>query len=108
MLEFIYVLKPSRLEMLTDGATPQESETVSRHFQYLQGLTEKRTAVLVGRTQTSDSDTFGIVVFRAESEDEARGYMENDPAVVDGVMSAQLYPFRIALSSLGAPPSDQT
>jgi len=107
MLEFIYVLKPSRLEMLTDGATPQESETVSRHFQYLQGLTEKGTAVLVGRTQTVESDTFGIVVFRAASEDEARSCMENDPAVANGVMLAQLYPFRIALSALGAPSSDQ-
>lgn len=100
MLEFIYVLKPSRLEMLTDGATLQESEIVSRHFHYLKELTEEKTAVLVGRTQTIESDTFGIVIFRAESEDEARGYMENDPAVVGGVMTAKLYPFYIALSAL--------
>ena len=33
-LQFIYVLKPTRLGMLTEGPTPEERDTVSRHFAY--------------------------------------------------------------------------
>ena len=95
--QFIYVFKPTRLGMLTDGATPEEGDTVSRHFAYLQGLTEKGVMILMGRTQNNDETTFGIVVFEAEDEVVARQIMENDPAVMGGVMTTTLYPYKIAL-----------
>ncbi len=95
--QFIYVLKPTRLAMLTDGGTPEEVETVSRHFQYFKDLTEKGVMILMGRTQNNDESTFGIAVFEAEDESAARTIMENDPAVKGGVMRATLYPYRIAL-----------
>ena len=96
-LQFIYVLRPTRLEMLTDGGTPEEVETVSRHFAYLKDLTEKGEMILMGRTQNNDESTFGIAVFEAEDESAARKIMENDPAVAGGVMRATLYPYKIAL-----------
>lgn len=40
MNQWLYLLRPSRLGMLTE-ATPEEVETVSRHFAYLQDLTKK-------------------------------------------------------------------
>jgi len=95
--QFIYVLKPTRLEMLTEGATPQEVETVSRHFAYFQDLTAKGVMILMGRTQNDDASTFGIAIFEAEDESAARRIMENDPAVMGGVMTATLYPYKIAL-----------
>lgn len=95
--QFIYVLKPARLEMLTEGPTPEEVETVSRHFAYFQDLTAKGVMILMGRTQNNDESTFGIAVFEAEDESAARQIMENDPAVQGGVMSATLYPYKIAL-----------
>ncbi|HXD10366.1 MAG TPA: YciI family protein [Anaerolineales bacterium] len=94
--QFIYVLKPTRLEMLTE-ATPEEVETVSRHFAYFQDLTAKGVMILMGRTQNNDESTFGIAIFEAEDESAARRIMENDPAVRGGVMTATLYPYRIAL-----------
>lgn len=94
--QFIYVLKPTRLEMLTE-ATSEEVETVSRHFKYFQDLTEKGVMILMGRTQNKDESTFGIAIFEAEDESAARRIMENDPAVMGGVMRATLYPYRIAL-----------
>jgi hypothetical protein len=33
MRQWIYVLKPTRLEMLTEGSTPEETEPF-RHFAY--------------------------------------------------------------------------
>ena len=95
--QFIYVLKPTRLEMLTDGSTPEERDTVSRHFEYFKDLTEKGVMILMGRTQNNDESTFGIAVFEVEDESAARQIMENDPAVLGGVMTATLYPYKIAL-----------
>jgi uncharacterized protein YciI len=83
--------------MVTDGPTTEETETVSRHFAYLKDLTEKGVMILVGRTQNSDESTFGIAIFEAEDEAAARTIMENDPAIVGGVMSAKLYPYKVAL-----------
>ena len=97
MSEWLYYLKPTRLEMLTEGSTPEEDEIVSRHFAYLSDLTEKGLMILFGRTQTADESTFGIVIFEAEDESAARAIMENDPAVKNGGMTATLYPYKVAL-----------
>ena len=53
--------------------------------------------ILMGRTQNNDENTFGICIFEAEDEAAARRIMENDPAVLGGVMTATLYPYKIAL-----------
>jgi uncharacterized protein len=97
MKQWIYVLKVTRLEMLTEGATPEEDRIVGQHFAYLQDLTEGGVVILMGRTQNNDETTFGIVIFEAEDEPTARSVMQSDPAVRNGVMTATLYPYRIAL-----------
>ena len=97
MKQFLYFLKPTRLEMVSGEPTPEEAETVSRHFAYLKDLTDRGVMILVGRTQNSDESTFGIAIFEAEDESVARTIIENDPAVAGGVMSATLYPYKIAL-----------
>lgn len=97
MQHWLYLLKPTRLGMVTEGPTPEEAETVSRHFAYLEDLTEKGLMILMGRTQNNDESTFGICIFEAQDESAARNIMENDPAVAGGVMRATLYPYKIAL-----------
>jgi uncharacterized protein YciI len=62
----------------------------------LKDLKEKGVVILAGRTLNTDSSSFGIVIFRVDSEDAAHKIMENDPAVVNRVMRAELYPYRIA------------
>ena len=44
-----------------------------------------------------DSDGFGIVIFEVDSEEEAQLFMETDPAVKEGIMTATLFPYRVAL-----------
>ncbi len=97
MNQWLYYLVPARLGMVTDTATPEEIETVSRHFAYLKDLTEKGVIILMGRTENNDESTFGIAIFEADDESAARQIMENDPAVMGGVMNATLYPYKIAL-----------
>ncbi len=95
--QYLYVLRAIRLQMVTESPTPEESDIISEHFQYLERLTNSGTVILYGRTQNSDETTFGIVVFEAGSEQEAREIMQNDPAVSGGIMTAELFPYRVAL-----------
>ncbi len=97
MSQYLYLLRTTRLEMLTDGGTADEVRIVGDHFNYLKAQIEAGVAILLGRTQTDDERTFGIVIFNADDEDSARVIMENDPAVKHGVMTAELFPYRIAL-----------
>jgi uncharacterized protein YciI len=96
-LRYIYRIKPTRPAMLTDGPTAAEADVISRHFDYLQRLTEAGVMILVGRTLTTDDETFGVAIFEASSEAEARQVLADDPAVREGVMQGALFPFRIAL-----------
>lgn len=95
--QFLYRIQPTRLEMLTEGPTPREREIVSAHFDYLSNLREQGILILAGRTLNTDHSSFGIAIFNAESEEDARQIVENDPAVVEKVMKAQLFPYRVAL-----------
>ncbi len=100
-MEYLYTLKPTRLAMLTDGPTSDESEVLSRHAAYLERLAARGVVELAGRTQTADEYTFGIVVFRADGDDAARRIMQEDPAVRHGVMAAALFPYHIAFRASG-------
>lgn len=97
MLEFLYVLRPTRADMLRTGPTPREAEVISRHFAFLQDRCREGVVVLAGRTLTEDDRTFGLCVLRAVSAQAAEAQMRADPAVAEGVMSAELFPFRTAL-----------
>ena len=94
---FLYTTRPGRLGMLTEGPTEEEARIVSAHFDYLEGLAAQGVLLLAGRTQDADATTFGIVLFQAAGESEARAIMKNDPAVRHGVMLGELHPYRIAI-----------
>ena len=96
---FLYRIQPARPEMLSEGPTDQEAAIVGEHFNYLKGLNEQGIVLLAGRTLNTDPSSFGIVILRAGSEAAAREIVTNDPAVRNGVMRAELFPYRIALSS---------
>jgi uncharacterized protein YciI len=91
---YLYTLHPTRLAMLTEGATPEEQMAAARHWAYSQDLLKRGVIVFAGRTLTRDESTFASCVIRADSEAAARKVMEEDPAVVAGVFSAKLYPYQ--------------
>jgi uncharacterized protein len=102
MPQFLYRIQPARPAMLTEGPTPEEAARVGEHFAYLQGLAARGTLLLAGRTQGNDERTFGIAIYEAADEREARAIMEDDPAIRSGVFRAELFPFAVALSSSAA------
>ena len=54
--------------------------------------------ILAGRTlNEAESSQFGVVIIEATSEAEAQKMMEEDDAVKEKIMTAQLFPFSVAL-----------
>lgn len=100
MQEFLYKLQLVRGDMLRTGPTAAEQAAAVEHFAYLQKLHAQGAIIFVGRTLTTDDDTMGLAVFRAESEDAARRIMNDDPVVKKNVMTATLYPFKVVLQEL--------
>ena len=83
--------------MLTSGATEDESRIVGEHYEYLKRLTNNGIVLLAGRTRNTDNSSFGIVLFKADSEERARKIMNEDPAVRGRIFRAELFPYRMAL-----------
>jgi uncharacterized protein YciI len=96
--QFLYRIQPSRPGLLREGPTPEEAEVIEQHAAYVGDLTERGVVQLAGRTLNTDPSAFGIVIFRAESEQAARTIMQQDPAVKHGVMAAELFPYRISFA----------
>lgn len=97
MEKFLYKLIPMRADMLSEGLSDPENQVIESHFAYLSDLKEKGVVKLAGRTTNTDASSFGVMIFEAKNEEAARLIMANDPAVKEGVLAAQLFPFRIAL-----------
>jgi uncharacterized protein YciI len=96
--QYLYRFLPGdRPELATDPEawTDEDSGIGERHFAYLQAATRAGTLVLAGRSL--DGIGPAIVVFEAESPEEARRFMEGDPFVQEGLFGAELHPFRAAL-----------
>ncbi|TQR17481.1 YciI family protein [Psychrobacillus soli] len=94
-LQFLYQLKliPSLLDQ--SSRTDKENSIVQHHFEVLQNLQEEGKLLLAGRTL--NMDPMGIVILEVDTEEEAVELMNNDPAVKEGIMEAQLFPYRVAL-----------
>lgn len=95
--QYIYVLRPIPRLQEQKNWTAQDNAAVRAHFERLKRLTAEGTVILAGRTQTLDASTFGIVIFEASSPEAARDLMEEDPAVKQGIMTAELFPYSVAL-----------
>ena len=93
MAEWLYVIRPPRPTFM-DDASPEENEVMERHFEYLKRLLEEGRLILAG---PSLDPPFGLVIFEAATEGDARRVMEDDPSVAAGVQFAELHPFRASL-----------
>jgi uncharacterized protein YciI len=95
--QFIYVLHlVPRLHADTSW-TNEDKKVLQRHFVRFQEAIKAGKLILAGRTSESGDKTFGIAIFEAKDEAAARKFMEEDPAVAGGLMTAELHPFSVAL-----------
>lgn len=75
-MNYLIVLRPTRVGMVKEGPTEREAAIVGEHFDYLQAHARAGKVRLAGRTSENDERT----------------------VVAHGVMRAELYPFRLAIS----------
>ena len=95
--EYLYKLKLIPKLLDENNWTEKENNIVGVHFKRLKEFTEKGVVILAGRTTNSDSAQFGIVIFKSTNYEEAEKFMNEDPAISEGIMTAELFPFRVAL-----------
>jgi len=93
MPEYLYLIHPYRHGFF-DTPTPEEEAILDEHFTYLKKAAETGTVLLAGPCM---DDTFGLVVFRAENDDDANAFMFDDPSVKKNVMVAELHPIHISI-----------
>lgn len=96
--QFLYQFHPGdRPELGTDPSAWTEADDgiFTEHYERLREATEAGRVILAGRSQ--DGIGPAIVIFRAESGNDARRFMEEDPFVSSGLFRASLHPFHAAL-----------
>ena len=77
--------------------TAEDKAAVGQHLANFKAAVQSGQLVLAGRTMEPGDKTFGIAIFAAVDEAAARRFMEADPAVAAGVMTAELHPFAVVL-----------
>jgi len=95
--QYMYVFGPADRPLREDPSawTSQDERTASEHYLRLRQATIDGTVILAGRPLGDEGPA--VVIFDAESEDDARRFMEADPFVAEGLFTAELYPFSAAL-----------
>ncbi len=99
MAHYIYQLRLNQHYTQEENWTEETRKIVSEHFNYLKSHCEKGDVLLAGRTDLSIADVHnhGIVIFEMPSKEAAENFMNSDPAVIGGVMTARFFPFSLAL-----------
>jgi uncharacterized protein YciI len=91
-MEFVIIKKPR--DNFIETTTDEEAEIMRAHFAYLKQKLSEGKLIMAGPVTTGD---FGLSVLETETEEEARDIMNNDPAVLAGIMKPTLYPYRVSL-----------
>ena len=86
--QFIYVLRLVPRLYSDSNWTKQDNEVLERHFARFQEAAKSGQLILAGRTKERGDNTFGIAIFEASDEAAARRFMQADPAVAGGLMTA--------------------
>ena len=93
----IAFLRPTRAEFRNEP-TADEIEALGRHFAFLQGMVASGDAVLAG---PAEDRSFGLVVFPRMDAQAAAERLAEDPAVQEGVFTAETVPWRMSLFGTG-------
>ncbi|HJS58648.1 MAG TPA: YciI family protein [Vicinamibacteria bacterium] len=82
--------------------TPERAELQQQHLAYMDGM-HKKGRLLIAGPLTDDGTLRGLVVYKAASIEEARGFAEADPAVRAGRLKVELHPWMVKKGILREP-----
>jgi uncharacterized protein YciI len=94
-VSWLIFLRAVREEMPFEP-TEEEGRIVGEHLAYLQRLRAEGKLLLAGPSRVP-GDTIGIGIFEVEDEAEVQAIVAADPAIVNGVMTAEIRPLRISV-----------
>jgi len=94
---FLIVLKPVPRLHDEKAWTKEDNAAVGAHFNRLKAAVADGKVLLAGRTTEPLDQTMGLIIFSAADEAAAREFMNADPCVTAGVMTATLHPYGLAL-----------
>ena len=77
-----------------NNMTDDEDRIMGEHFVFLKTLVLEKKVVAAGPVM---DPTVGLIILRADSEEEAREIMENEPSVVQGLHTYELQPMHLSL-----------
>lgn len=90
--QFIGLARPKR-ENFVKEMTPEEQAIMGHHFAYVEKLHAEGKVVVTGACLDG---AFGMVIYKAESEESARSMFENDPLVKSGIANTEFHPFKVS------------
>lgn len=91
---FVCIIRATRPGFITEEPYPEEMAIMGEHFEYLKELLAAGKLVLAGPALDR---SFGLSIFLADTEEEAREMAENDPSFKKGIMSYTLHPYHLSL-----------
>ncbi len=91
--EYIYLFKPTR-ENFLQTITPEEMMVMGQHMEYTQRLFAEGTIIQAGACLDA---SYGIVIFKADSEEAARAIYEADPAVKAGIVHSEFHAYKLVM-----------
>ncbi|MCE1245512.1 MAG: YciI family protein [Firmicutes bacterium] len=89
---YMYIFISGREDFLTNP-TPEEAQAMQGHFNYSRQLSEAGKVRFMGGCTDG---SYGIIVFEADSPEEAEEIYKNDPVVKSGVIKSDFRRFSIA------------
>ena len=92
---YLVIIRPPRSNF-AENMTPEETEIMEEHFNYLKSLLEVKLLLLAGPCVDG---AFGVIILNVSSYEEAQKLIEKDPAVKSNIMTPEIHPFRVSLMS---------
>lgn len=90
--------RPARADFPRD-MTAAEEATMTRHVAYMETLRASGRLALAGPCRNA---AFGMSLFLAADDADAQRILSEDPAIADGVMSAEVHAYKASFGSLAA------
>ncbi len=94
-MHYLYILRPARPELVAFQLTDKDEAIMEAHLRYIEELEHRGVLLMAGHTTAEGVRTFEMCAFQAESESAARDIMNKDPAVWRGIMTGEVFPFRV-------------
>lgn len=82
----------SRRENWFQNMTEEEKAVMGQHLMYVKRLESEDKLMMSGACLDG---AFGILVYKADSQDAALKMFENDPLVKSGIVETEFHPFSV-------------